>query len=177
MRTRPTTHLGDQSECVQIDFDPTVISYARLVDLMLALHDPTAPVGDVQYASLILTEDAQQLAIARERTRVASAKLGRPLATRIEPLKKFWLAEDYHQKFYLRSDGTFKAQFTAMFGSDDAALRDSSAAMRVNGYASGDGTSARLAGEIGSFGLAEAARKHLVSLASDTPSAAGCILP
>jgi peptide-methionine (S)-S-oxide reductase len=174
----PTYHtLGDQTECVQIDFDPTVISYAELVDLMLALHDPGADSGHTQYDSLVLAQDEQQLQTARERVQAASARLGKPLATRIETLKKFWPAEDYHQKFYLRKDRTLLAQFRGMFGDDEVALRDSTAAMRVNGYASLGGTQARLDGEVESFGLSEPVRAHLDSLVGETAVGAACALP
>jgi methionine-S-sulfoxide reductase len=177
-RVKPTYYnLGDQAECVQIDFDPTVISYAELVDLMLKLHDPASRPPYGQYASLILANDDRQLAIARARAKAASQKLGKPLTTRIEPLKKFWPAEDYHQKYYLKDDSVLREQFRGMFGTDETALRDSTAAMRVNGYVSGSGTRARLAGEIGSFGLDEAARARLTSLVGETASGGACALP
>ena len=166
-----------QSECVQVDFDPTVVSYAQLVDLMFALHDPAGNPGYAQYASLVLTRDDEQLRIARERARIVSERLGRPLTTRIEPLKRFWPAEDYHQKYYLRNDAALMEVVRGMVGGDELAFRDSTAAMRLNGYASGSGTQARLAGEIESFGLSADARAHLVSIVGDTASGAACALP
>lgn len=169
--------LGDQAECVQIDFDPTVISYGELVDLMFALHDPAGNAGYGQYAYLVLAQDDEQLKVAQERAQAAGEKLGKPLTVRVELLKKFWLAEDYHQKYYLRGDPTLLAQFRAMFGNDEAALRDSTAAMRVNGYVGQSGTQARLAEEIASFGLTDAARAHLVSLVGETTSGGACPLP
>lgn len=169
--------LGDQSECIQIDFDPTVISYEELVDLMFALHDPSADPGYAQYRSLILASDDEQLAIARDRAEVVSAELGKPLATRIEPLKEFWPAEDYHQKYYLRNDKTLLSQFRGMLGGSELALRDSTAAMRVNGYVAGAGTRERLEGEVESFGLSESALTRLFSLVGETPSGSACPLP
>jgi methionine-S-sulfoxide reductase len=177
-RSNPTyDSLGDQSECVQVDYDPTVISYEQLVDLMFALHDPTSRPSYAQYASLILAQDDEQLTIARERAKVASVKLGKPLTTRIETLKRFWPAEDYHQKYYLRNDRTLLTQLRGMLGADETALRDSTAAMRVNGYVSGSGTRTRLAGEIDSFGLSAPAREHLLSLVDETASGGACPLP
>lgn len=169
--------VGDHSECIQIDFDPTVISYAELVDLMFELHDPVGNPGYAQYASLILAEDDEQLAVARERARAASARLGKPLTTRIEPLSRFWLAEEYHQKYYLRNDRVLMAQFLGMFGNDEAALRDSTAAMRVNGYVSGSGSQERLDGELSTLGLDQDAREHLVAAVKDSNGGAACALP
>jgi len=177
-RENPTYYaLGDQTECIQIDFDPTVISYEQLVDLMLGLHNPAERPAYAQYASLILADDDEQLAIARARAEVAAKKSGKPLTTRIERLKKFWPAEDYHQKYYLRANRTLMAQFIGMLGTDEVALRESSAAARVNGYVAGSGTRTRLAGEIATFGLDTAAREHLTSLVGDTPSGGACALP
>lgn len=115
--------------------------------------------------------------VAQERAQAAGEKLGKPLTVRVELLKKFWLAEDYHQKYYLRGDPTLLAQFRAMFGNDEAALRDSTAAMRVNGYVGQSGTQARLAEEFASFGLTDAARAHLVLLVGETTSGGACPLP
>jgi peptide-methionine (S)-S-oxide reductase len=177
-REDPTYHdLGDQSECVQVDFDPTVISYAQLVDLMLASHDPAGNPGYAQYASLVLTRGDEQLQLARERARLYSARLGKPLTTRIEPLKRFWPAEDYHQKYYLRADAALMEAIRGVYGTDEAAVRDSTLAMRLNGYASGSGARARLAGEIASFGLSADARAHLVSIVRETTGGGACALP
>lgn len=110
-----------------------MIGYAELVDLALAAHNPTWVSHKVQYASLILAHDDEQLEIARERAARFSAALGgKPLATRIEPLKRFWNAEDYHQKYYLRQDRKAMRVFIEA-GYDDTALMNSTYAARVNG--------------------------------------------
>ena len=69
--------------------------------------------------------------------RIETAR-GRKLATRIEPLKRFTNAEDYHQKYYLRNDRILMADFRAMFA-EDSAFRESTAAARVNGFVAGEG--------------------------------------
>jgi len=154
-----------------------VISYAELVDLALASHNPTWVAHKVQYASLILAHDDTQLEIARERAARFSASIGgRALATRIEPLKRFWNAEDYHQKYYLRNDRVLAADFRAMFGADEAALRESTSAARVNGYIAGDGTRKQLAEEIEVLGLSEAGRGRLRAKVGDEPGGVGCSL-
>jgi peptide-methionine (S)-S-oxide reductase len=124
-----------------------------------------------QYANLVLAHDEEQLAIAQERARLFAAESGKPATTRIERLKRFWPAEDYHQKFYLRGDSTLLAQLRAMYGTDEAALRESTLAMRLNGYVS-SGAAEQLAREIDTFGLDEEARAHLLSLVGDATGAA-----
>ncbi len=111
------------AEVVQISFDPSKITYARLLEVFWASHDPTAvldkPVmragktypkgtpyqgGDIgtQYRSIILFEtDAQK--VAAEQSKVTAQKdLPKPIATEIVPLSKFkfFAAEDYHQNYY-----------------------------------------------------------------------------
>jgi hypothetical protein len=60
-----------------------------------------------------------------------------------------------------------------MFGGDEVAIRESTAAARVNGYVAGGGTSAQLASEIDLLGLSEAGRARL---ASGGRSGVGCSL-
>jgi peptide-methionine (S)-S-oxide reductase len=165
--------IRDHTECFQVDFDPSVISYRELVDRAFAAHNPAWVAPKTQYASLVLTHGAEQLEIARERAARASSILGRPLATRIEPLKQFWIAEDYHQKYYLRSDRLLAGEFSTMFCGEEGELRESTSAARVNGYLAGNGTRSQLAREIEFFGLTEGGRSRLVSRVADEPSLGG----
>ncbi len=152
-----------------------MITYSELVDLAFASHNPTWVAHKEQYASVILAHDAEQLAVAEERAARFSAVLGgRPLATRIEPLKRFWNAEDYHQKYYLRNDRVLATDFNAMFGDDEAALRESTSAAHVNGYVAGDGTKAQLEGEIADLGLSDAGRSRLIAMVRDGGRGVGC---
>lgn len=69
------------------------------------------------------------------------------------------------------------AQFKEVFGGDQVAFRNSTAAMRVNGYLSGNGTRSQLDGEIEALGLDDAAKVHLASLVVETTASAGCPVP
>jgi peptide-methionine (S)-S-oxide reductase len=157
-----------------VDFDPEVISYSDLVDLVLASHDPVRRAHRTQYASLVLAHDEEQLRVARERGARAASVFGRPLATRIEPLGRFWVAEDYHQKYYLRNDRELSGEFQGMFGADEIAFRESTAAARVNGYVAGDGTRAQLANEISFLGLSDTGRERLIAKVGDSAGGVGC---
>ena len=152
------------------------MSYRELVDLAFAAHNPVGVAHKVQYASLVLVHDEEQAEIAREIGARTASLLGRPLATRIEPLKRFWLAEDYHQKYHLRNDRVLSADFRAMFGADGSAFRESTAAARVNGYVAGDGSKTQLGGEIDFLGLSEAGRARLVSKVKGGAFPGGCAI-
>lgn len=132
---RPTYRaMADHTECFQVDFDPTVVTFEDLLELFWQSHDPTREPWKVQYASLVLAHDADQLAAARESAERVSGFLGRRVATRIEELTTFWPAEDYHQKYHLRQDRVLAAEYRAIFGDDEVALRESTSAMKANAF-------------------------------------------
>jgi peptide-methionine (S)-S-oxide reductase len=96
------------AEVVQVEFDPDVILYADILDVLWAIHDPTTPnqqghdVG-TQYRSIILThDDAQRVAAEASRDAVQSL-WPRPVVTEIVPLEMFHPAEEYHQDYYARN--------------------------------------------------------------------------
>ena len=153
-----------------MDFDPSVVSYEKLLELALASHDPFRPAYREQYASLVLTHDDQQAQVARIVSKRLELDHVRRLATRIEPLKHFYLAEDYHQKYYLRNDRVLFGEFRSMFCDDETALRESTAAARVNSYVAGEGTRAQLAREIEFLGLSDAGQARLISRVADEPT-------
>lgn len=94
------------AEVVQVEFDPAVVSYDRLLDVFFDIHDPTqvdrqGPDVGSQYRSVLFTHDADQAAAA-ETAKQQLASPGapdRPIATAIEPAGDYWLAEDYHQQY------------------------------------------------------------------------------
>jgi peptide-methionine (S)-S-oxide reductase len=98
------------AESVEIVFDPEVISYGRILQIFFSVaHDPTqlnrqGPDVGSQYRSAIFYADAEQQRIARAYIlQLEAAHLfGRPIVTRIDPLKGFYPAEDYHQDFLTR---------------------------------------------------------------------------
>lgn len=106
------------AEAVSVTFDPSLLSYDRLLDLFFKLHDPTTlnrQGGDLgtQYRSAIFTSSEEQRiaaekAIAREN---ASGHWPKPVTTKIEPLKAFYSAEDYHQDYLQKNPGGYTCHF------------------------------------------------------------------
>jgi len=88
-------------EAIQIKFDPSTISYEKILEVFWATHDPTtlnrqgADVG-TQYRSVIFYNSNKQKKIAEESKQPS-------FVTEIVPLDKFYKAEDYHQNFYDRN--------------------------------------------------------------------------
>jgi methionine-S-sulfoxide reductase len=164
-KENPTYHnLGDHSETIQIDFDPSRVSYERLLEVFWDEHDPTSRSWSAQYRAALFYHDEEQkrLAIA-SRDRMAR-KLGKTVHTEVIPFTRFYTAEDYHQKYYLRQHRRILGEFQRYYP-QAAALMDSTAAARVNGYLGGYGTSASLKADIEQLGLSEAARGELLEQA------------
>ncbi len=95
---------SDHVEVVEVEYDPTKVSYETLLEVFWKSHDPTdargvAPDFGPQYRSLILySNDAQKAAIEISKS-LAEKNYKKPIATEIAPLKTFYPAEDYHQDY------------------------------------------------------------------------------
>lgn len=96
------------AEVVQIEYDPTKITYEQVLEIFWDVHDPTtlnrqgADAG-TQYRSIILYHnDAQKLAAEKSKA-AAARKFKEPITTEIGPLKTFYTAEDYHQDYFRKN--------------------------------------------------------------------------
>jgi peptide-methionine (S)-S-oxide reductase len=98
------------AESVEIEFDPGVISYGRLLQIFFSVaHDPTqldrqGPDFGSQYRSAIFYADSEQQRIAQAYIAQLDAAhvFGRRIVTRVDPLRGFYPAEEYHQDFLTR---------------------------------------------------------------------------
>ena len=100
------TDRTGHAEAVEVEFDPAVISYDKLLDVFWANHDPTqlnrqGPDYGSQYRSAIFYHSAEQqkAAEASQERQAASGKFKRPIVTQIVPAETFYRAEDYHQQY------------------------------------------------------------------------------
>jgi len=165
--------LGDHSESIQIDFDPTRISYRELLDVFWKGHDPTRDSWSRQYRAIIFyqNEEQRKFAIA-SRDHLASETKGR-IVTTIEPYSGFYSAEDYHQKHSLRLYPEVMKEFRAIYP-DMKSFIDSTAVARVNGYLGGYGSCDSLEEEIEGFGLSQRAKGTLTSVACNRKASMTC---
>ena len=161
-KKNPTYHdLGDHSESIQIDFDPTQISYQHPLEVFWKAHDPTSRSWSRQYRAALFSHNEEQKRLALESRDREAARINGKIRTEILPASEFYLAEDYHQKYYLRQDYVLGNEFKMMFPSEKD-LVNSTAAARVNGYMGGYGTNAALKEGLDQLGLSEAGRKKLL---------------
>ena len=98
--------LTDHTEAVEVYYDPEVVSYATLLEVYYGSHNPTTVNGQhpdfgTQYRSMILYNNEAEKKAAQDFKNAldASGTYSAPLATEIEPLTKFWVAEEYHQDY------------------------------------------------------------------------------
>ncbi|GAI50142.1 unnamed protein product, partial [marine sediment metagenome] len=139
-KDNPSYHdLGDHSETVQIDYDPTRISYEELLDVFWKSHDPTQRPWSRQYMSLVLYHNDEQKRMAMETRDREEARTGSKIYTEIVPAAKFYPAEAYHQKYWLQQKPDLMKEFSVIYPDSDA-FTASTAAARVNGYLGGYGT-------------------------------------
>ncbi len=101
------TDRTGHAEVVQVEYDPSRVSYDQLLELFWEIHDPTTlnrqgPDIGTQYRSAIFFHDGEQKAAAEASlSRLAkSHKFGRPIVTQIVPAGEFYPAEEYHQRYY-----------------------------------------------------------------------------
>jgi peptide-methionine (S)-S-oxide reductase len=178
-KPNPTYHsLGDHTETVEIDYDPAIISYEKLLDIFWRSHQP-GQAGSSQYKAAIFYHNDRQKAMALQSRDQVAARLKSLIYTEILPAGKFTLAEDYHQKYYLRQMPDLLAEFSAMYPTREA-LVASTAAARVNGYVAGYGAPAEFQADIAGLGLSPAARQRLEALVAKSPhfpSGPGCPVP
>ena len=94
------------AEVVQVTFDPQKLNYSQLLDVFWKIHDPTqvnrqGPDFGKQYRTVIFFHSRDQEEIARKSKQAleSSGKFRHPIATEISPVKTFWRAEEYHQRY------------------------------------------------------------------------------
>ena len=100
------------AEVVQLTFDPDVVSYAQLLAVFFSLHDPTTlnrqgPDVGTQYRSVIFAHDDTQASQARTAidTLNRSGRFPLPVVTGVSPARRFWSAEEYHQRYLEKNHG------------------------------------------------------------------------
>ena len=100
------TGRSGHAEVVQVEFDPSIVSYEELLDVLWGCHDPTTlnrqgPDRGTQYRSAIYYHSPEQEASAMALKAKAdkSGRFSSPIVTEITSASEYYMAEDYHQKY------------------------------------------------------------------------------
>tara|TARA_B100002051_G_scaffold271450_1_gene306198 strand:- start:3088 stop:3564 length:477 start_codon:yes stop_codon:yes gene_type:complete len=98
-------HPG-HAEAVEIEYDPQVTDYKKLLDFFFQIHNPTTlnQQGNdrgTSYRSAIFFANDEEKRVAEEMILIVneSGRWDDPVVTSLEPLTRFWPAEEYHQDY------------------------------------------------------------------------------
>jgi peptide-methionine (S)-S-oxide reductase len=101
------TDKTGHAESVLVEYDPTQVSYEKLLAVFWNEHDPTeldrqGPDVGTQYRSIIFYHDERQkaAALASKAALENSHRYAKPIVTEILPARPFYRAEEYHQRYY-----------------------------------------------------------------------------
>jgi len=158
----PTCYdFGDHSEAVQMDYDPSVISYEELLVVFWDSHCASSPSYSRQYASRVFYRDDSERQAAEASAEKQQEALGKKIYTDIELYSNFYPAEDYHQKYALRQTEPYIGEMLAIYPTVDD-LRDSTAAAKLNGFVYGYGDLLQVEALLPDLGLSAEAQETLL---------------
>ena len=155
--------MGDHTETVQVDYDPSRITYEQLLDIFWESHRPTDTSWSEQYKNVVFYHNEKQKTAALASKTTMGEKSGKTVRTEVAPLRSFTMAEDYHQKYILKGNGDLYKEMTRIYPRHEDVV-NSTAAARLNGYAGHNGNKAQLALEVDSLGLSDSGRETLSAL-------------
>ena len=96
------------AEVVQLRFDPAEVSFASILEVFFAIHDPTTlnrqgNDAGTQYRSVIFFHSPEQERVARAAIAGLTGAFRDPVVTEVSLASQFWIAEDYHQEYFVRN--------------------------------------------------------------------------
>jgi peptide methionine sulfoxide reductase msrA/msrB len=112
------SHTTGHAEAVEVEFDPSVLSYEKFLDFFFRMHDPTTlnrqhnDVGN-QYRSAIFYTSQEQMKTAEKVKKLVdeSHKWPRPVVTEITKASSFYPAEEYHQNYLEKNPDGYNCHF------------------------------------------------------------------
>ena len=157
-KPNPTYYaMGDHTESLEVDFDPTRVSLEQLLQIYAKLPHVRSRSYSRQYRNAIFYRTEAELQVIQR----TLAETGKTFVD-IESLRDFTLAEDYHQKYYLQ-DSDVMEDYNTIYD-DFWEFNDSTAAARANGYISGYGSAAQLRQDLPRLGLTPRNQQRLARL-------------
>lgn len=157
--------MGDHTETVQLAFDPHIISFEELVEIFWNSHNPLN-INDYkgkQYRSLLFYSDEHQLEMIHQ---VSQRRIERgevEPATDIMPISPFYLAEDRHQKYYLKRFPDAMRKLRHLFMTEKE-IQNATLAARLNGLAKGYTNMARIVSELENWTIRRDDQQRLIEL-------------
>ena len=113
------TDTTGYAEVIKITYDESKVAYKELLKIFFAIHDSTtlnrqgADYGS-QYRSIIVYLDEKQESVAQEYINQLQASLDRKIVTKLEPLRSYYRAEEYHQDYFRKNPNQPYCQAVAL---------------------------------------------------------------
>jgi methionine-S-sulfoxide reductase len=111
-----SAHQTQHREAIEVTYDPKLVSYEQLLDVFWRNINPTQADGQFHdiglsyQATIYYSNDAEKKIAEASKQRLAdSGKFQKPIVTEILRAMKFYPAEDYHQKYYLKNHDDYEA--------------------------------------------------------------------
>jgi peptide-methionine (S)-S-oxide reductase len=100
-------------EVVKIEYDPSKVSYEKLLEIFWPNIDPFDAKGQFcdkgpQYRAAVFYGNEEEKRIAEASKKQVAEKLGKPVETEILPVAEFYPAEEYHQDYYTKNPVRYK---------------------------------------------------------------------
>lgn len=146
-----------------MDFDSNIITYSDMLDWYFSNPNTCRVSYSTQYDSIIFYRDENQKNIALNKKEEYSKKYSIKLPVRVEPYEKFYLAENYHQKYYLQLAKDIFNEYKDIYPKL-IDFTNSTATMMVNSYVKGRGTIDMLKKDIDKLGLSDKGKKILLDI-------------
>jgi peptide-methionine (S)-S-oxide reductase len=163
----PTYHnLGDHTETLQITYDPAQITYEKLLDMFWKSHSPTDQPWSKQYMSILLYHNEDQKRSALQTKDHEESKHNSKIHTEIVPASTFYLAEMYHQKYYLQQEEPELIRELLDVYSTFEEFNASTLAARLNGYVAGVGTIESIKNELSDSNVSPEGQQKLMDYLS-----------
>ena len=110
-----SAHRTKHREVIEVTYDPAKISYEQLLDIFWRQINPTQADGQFhdiglsyQAAIFYSNEEEKKAAEASKEKLAKSGKFSKPIVTEVLPAQKFYPAEEYHQKYYLKNAADYE---------------------------------------------------------------------
>lgn len=158
--------MGNHTETIEIDFDPAIIRYEDVLRHFWRNHYPNRDqYKGRQYLSLLRCRGDEQLKIAEHVKEEMEVELGERIETEIAPFTDFILAEERHQKYYLKRYPKALDQLQMLYP-EPSMLINSTFAARLNGFVKGFRSRDSLMEELSGWEIDAEGRTVLLNLFS-----------
>lgn len=157
--------MGDHTETIEVDFNPEMISFENILHIFWNHHTSTNRVayGERQYMSILFYHSDQQKESILKVKKKLEEDRNEEIETKIVPYTCFTLAEDRHQKYYLKRFPKAFERLQAHYPSPKA-FTDSTLTARLNGFVKEFGTLNGIQNEVKGWEISEDSRQIVLDL-------------